>query len=293
MDHSELIDKFLSIRTWKGEGGRAPHKPLLLLYALGKLLTGETEFPFKELEPEVRRLLQDFGPPRRSHHPEYPFWRLQKDSIWEVAGSDAVQENQSGDVSSQMLLDAGACGQFKSDITRRLARDPQLVRKLVISLLEHNFPETIHEDILQAIGVDLADFEETKTKRSPGFREKVMQAYEYRCAICGFDVRLGHFPVGLEAAHIKWHVAGGPDAEENGLALCALHHKLFDRGAFTLSKENIVLVSDRANGTESFQQWLMKYHGKRISPPQRERYQPDLNFVSWHTREVFQGTFRE
>ena len=37
--------------------------------------------------------------------------------------------------------------------------------------------------------------------------------------------------LGIEAAHIKWHQAGGPDTEDNGLALCTLHHKRFDRGA--------------------------------------------------------------
>lgn len=93
----------------------------------------------------------------------------------------------------------------------------------------------MHEDILQAIGFDLEDERQSeKRNRSPNFRENVLRAYEYRCAVCGFDVRMGHYPVGLEAAHIKWHQAGGPDIEVNGLALCALHHKLFDRGGIHL-----------------------------------------------------------
>lgn len=29
-------------------------------------------------------------------------------------------------------------------------------------------------------------------------------------AVCGFDVRLDHFPIALEAAHIKWHTDGAP-----------------------------------------------------------------------------------
>ncbi len=39
----------------------------------------------------------------------------------------------------------------------------------------------------------------------------------------------------IEAAHIKWHQAGGPDIEQNGIALCSMHHKLFDRGVFTIT----------------------------------------------------------
>ena len=62
-------------------------------------------------------------------------------------------------------------------------------------------------------------------------------------------MRLGRIvPVALEAAHIKWRQAGGPDLEVNGLALCSLHHKLFDRGAFTLSNQLVILVSDDAHG---------------------------------------------
>lgn len=36
--------------------------------------------------------------------------------------------------------------------------------------------------------------------------------------------------VGLEAAHIKWKQFGGPCEIPNGLALCAIHHKAFDKG---------------------------------------------------------------
>ncbi len=132
-----------------------------------------------------------------------------------------------------------------------------------------------------------------KRKRSSDFRDNVLRAYEYRCAICGFDVRMGHHPVALEAAHIKWHVAGGPDIEVNGLALCSLHHKLFDRGAFTISKQLEIIVSDRANGTQGFSEWLMQYHGARVGHPQSTKYVPDNNYLMWHTKEVFQGKNRE
>jgi len=36
------------------------------------------------LEPDLERLLFEFGPPRKAYHPEYPFWRLQNDGVWEV-----------------------------------------------------------------------------------------------------------------------------------------------------------------------------------------------------------------
>ena len=47
---------------------------------------------------------------------------------------------------------------------------------------------------------------------------------------------LGRYPVGIEAAHIRWHSQQGPDEITNALALCALHHTLFDLNYFPLKK---------------------------------------------------------
>src|SRR5262245_29078361 len=71
--------------------------------------------------------------------------------------------------------------------------------------------------------------------------------------LCGFDVKLGTVAIALDAAHIRWHQEGGPDAESNGLALCALHHKVFDLGAFTVAG-GVLVVSDQANGSTGFQE---------------------------------------
>lgn len=113
-------------------------------------------------------------------------------------------------------------------------------------------------------------------------RTKVLRAYEYKCAICGFDVHIDMNPIALEAAHIKWHNAGGPDDEINGLALCFLHHKLFDRGAFTLTDNFEIMVSDRVFVSCGFNEWPMAFHGKRINPPKGTSYLPSLEFCDWH-----------
>jgi putative restriction endonuclease len=106
-------------------------------------------------------------------------------------------------------------------------------------------------------------------------------------------VRLGHILVGVEAAHIQWHQAGGPDEENNGLALCSMHHKLFDRGVFTIDHETRrFLVSDQANGNGGFEEWLMKYHGQSIRMPIAPDYQPKVSYLQWHFKEVFRGNKR-
>ena len=125
---------------------------------------------------------------------------------------------------------------------------------------------------------------------------KILTAYEFRCAVTGWDLRVGHALAGLEAAHIFWHVAGGPATERNGIALNALHHKLFDLGVFTLSLEDeipLVLVSRLSNGSDAVRSMLLDYHRKPIRPPQDPDWLPDREFIRWHQREVFKGEPRK
>jgi putative restriction endonuclease len=89
-----------------------------------------------------------------------------------------------------------------------------------------------------------------------------------------------------------WHQAGGPDVEVNGLVLCATHHKLFDLGAFTISEELQMLVSDEVNGLGA-EEWLIQHHGKALLPPQKKQFYPEPEFLQWHVKEVFKGGYRD
>jgi putative restriction endonuclease len=71
----------------------------------------------------------------------------------------------------------------------------------------------------------------------------VLQAWDRQCAFCGYDGQLAAASVGIDAAHVRWFAFDGPDALDNGLALCVLHHKLFDLGVLGLDRRLRVLVS--------------------------------------------------
>src|SRR4051812_17295332 len=71
----ETLRRFRHLNVWKRGDIRAPHKPLLVLLALGRLQAGSDRLlPFEEIEQPLSRLLEDFGPPRKSPHPELPFF---------------------------------------------------------------------------------------------------------------------------------------------------------------------------------------------------------------------------
>jgi putative restriction endonuclease len=297
MQPDELREKLNTIKMWQRGGERAPHKPLLLLYALGRLTRGEPRLMrYEQVKDDLKKLLHEFGPYRQNHSPSYPFVRLSNDGVWEISGVASLKTTKNW--SDRELLDNQTEGGFTDPVFNLLKSDSKLVSEVAIDILKKNFPDTLHEDILLQIGLDLEytdnQLVETtaRAKRNPEFRNRILSAYEYRCAVCGFNVRLGDTLVAVEAAHIKWHQAGGPDREQNGIALCSLHHKLFDRGVFTLNDSMLFQVAENAHGTAGMDEWLMRYHGQEIRKPQSPDYYPENIFINWHVKEVFRGPAR-
>jgi hypothetical protein len=86
-----LLERIGRLRRWARDGEAAPHKPLLLLLALERLRQGLPRLaPFTEIEPPLRELLNQFGRQPDHGHPEYPFWRLQADDLWEIPDAAAL-----------------------------------------------------------------------------------------------------------------------------------------------------------------------------------------------------------
>ncbi len=121
-------------------------------------------------------------------------------------------------------------------------------------------------------------------------RELVLTAYEYRCAFCGYDGRIGVVPVGLEAAHVRWWAFGGPDDIDNGLCLCSLHHKLFDKGVLGVGEDQRILVSQHFVGHSSAARaHVTALAGRPLVGPQPAAPPVAASHRTWHTHQVFHG----
>ena len=295
MTREEVIDAFSRLAMWARRGVRAPHKPLLVLYAIGQLLQGKDGVGFRDAEPHLTDLLRTFGPPRQTQHPEDPFWRLRTDGVWEVQGL-RPRTTAAGGARIVDLRRNDNIGRFSEEIQAAFREDLRLALDVALLMLEAHFPSSMHDEILSAVGLDASFIERSagqargtgqERQRDPAFREQVLIAYEYSCAVCRMDIRLDEKSLALDAAHIKWHAAGGPDIVPNGLALCSLHHRVSDKGGLTVDRDLLIRISERVMGTTGRQEALLRFNREPLLRPQRIEQVPKCEFLDWHQRNVF------
>lgn len=305
-----ILRRFVDLRIFQRGERRAVHKPLLILLALARLEHGKPRLiDYADLDAPLKRLLTEFGPSSAPGSRHYPFWHLRTDGLWELQGPSEILDRPAAATPNLGELRAlHVAGGFAPDLHERLRRDTALRHTLVRRLLDAHFPSSLHEDIAAELGLylhsemavqdareDSPSYTVTRARRrDPRFRERVLRAYEFRCCVCGFDLRIGQLSAGLEAAHIQWHTANGPDIESNGLALCALHHKLFDLGGFTVVPDTYsVVFSQHATASESTRQRLLAHHGAGMLLPQSKDYYPAHGFLRWHEQQVFKRPGRD
>jgi putative restriction endonuclease len=278
---------------------RAPHKPLLLLLALAAVQRGESRLmKYDEIHRKLERLLRDFGPQRKSLHPEYPFWRLQNDGeFWDISEREqAIAERgeriRTGDVPPKVLRKVNAHGGFTPQVHSALTDKRSLVNDLVTSIIKEHFPASYHADLLNSVGMPAFANGRTSAERNPKFRDDIVRLYEHECAMCGFDGRLGFSVLALEAAHIMWHALGGPDEPNNGILLCSIHHKAFDRGAIGLTNDCRIKVSQHVQGGSRVIHLITELAGNPLKMPIEKDMCPAEEFIEWHNNEVFRGPSR-
>ncbi len=290
-----LLDAIDNLNIWKQGDKRAPHKPLLLLYALAEQVRNpDARFEFFRIEENIDQLLNDFYKsfPGRRHHVNDPFWRLRGDGIWKVESDGIIRETSSGGAYVSDLRKYNATGSFSKGVVQEIRNNPEVALQAARKLLNEHFPESLHQDILETVGLDYKtisakEYISKKTKRDSTFRQKVLHAYGYSCAVCGFNLRMKTLPVGLEAAHIKWHQHGGPDAENNGLALCATHHKLLDSGVLALSDNYQIILSEWIFDPDRKNSFIREHHNREIRLPRNSNHLPKMDYIRWHRKEVF------
>jgi len=115
------------------------------------------------------------------------------------------------------------------------------------------------------------------------FANQVKTNYRNRCAICNISTKA--FLIGSHI--IPWSKNKNIRLDpSNGISLCVLHDKLFDKGYITLDEDLRVLVSSEVYKDEALTEYVEKIENKKIKKPVKQ--EPKAEYISYHREVIFQ-----
>lgn len=125
--------------------------------------------------------------------------------------------------------------------------------------------------------------------RDATFRLEVCRAYEDKCAVTGLRIINGGGRAEVQAAHIKPVAVGGPDVVQNGIALSATVHWLFDRHLISIDENHRLLIAHNRVPSELRNLFRPEHQGLHL--PSDRKLWPHPAFLAHH-REAFAGGMR-
>lgn len=167
------------------------------------------------------------------------------------------------------IVGAGLAGTLDAREALRLGLDPGQLDPATAALLAAPPAERRVEQVLL-----------NRKVRDAAFRRAVLAAYDDTCAVTGLRIVNGGGRAEAQAAHI-WPVEeGGPDVVQNGIALSATVHWLFDRHLVSIAEDWRLLVSH--NKVPAELRALFSRHQDRIRLPADRRLWPHPAFLARH-----------
>ncbi len=269
--------------------GSALKKPLLLLLVLSKIESGavrENRFHFSEIRGALSDLIRRYGgrPTRSGPKPEQPFTHMRTSGFWHLTTQRGYGGRETALVSD--LMGPKSYAALQPDLYDLLWRSKEARAQAFQHILERWWPESIHEEIRDELGM-----EETQSRtitRSAQFVDEVLESYRFTCSFCGFHAMLNRQAVGVDACHIRWHSAGGPNIAANGIALCKLHHWAFDKGIMTLDSEMRICTASAFVIHSDGGLPLHSLSGKALFFEPRAAL-PGAVYLQWHRANVYLG----
>lgn len=169
------------------------------------------------------------------------------------------------------------------------------------SMIGLGFEKTLHVSVAEQFGLPSAPIDEfrqslqeppqervwkieqsltNRVVRDVNFRRQVCDAYKGRCAFTRLSVFDDFGQPECQAAHIWPVMSGGPDIVQNGIALSATVHWLFDRHLLSLTDDHKITIRD--DGMANRLATLGIYEGKTILLPSDRAQWPHPTFIRKH-----------
>lgn len=304
---------------------RTPHKPFLLLIIIEMLDCGElseNHIPFEAIEkkkPFFAALIAVFNSLngtnwRPSIH--NPFFHLKTNGFWHLDPIELQARHAGNTPSASQLRNMRAAAKVDANLFLLLAIPDYraILRQTLISSYFSEMRDAVERVIAEyrdisyahiAAGIeaysqqliqdtqhpfliqrDVASIQTEAPVRSAGFRQAVMQIYDYTCAVCALNIRASSGESVTDAAHIIPFSVSYNDDIRNGMSLCRLHHWAFDAGLISVSETYQVIVSPAMTEHGPTASMLARLRDRQIWLPRGEECRPAPEALAWHRQTV-------
>jgi len=235
-------------------GARKRHRPLTLLWAIGRAARGKPRLRrWESTHRELGRLIEEFGLEDDRPIPESSVLWLHHHGLWDLPGHTDVPA--AGDRHAQQWMKEHQPDSGLLPWAYELVTDREDVRaQIVVRLLGAYFHGVDHNRLLARVGLDAVSSPASRREmiveriiRDSLLSEQIKGAHDFHCQICGDRLPL-HRGFYAEGAHIRplGKPHNGPDEPGNLLCLCPNHHVLLDRGMIAIQAD--LTVMDTASG---------------------------------------------
>jgi len=148
MTNSEILNLFSSINCARLGDGYAPHKPILILLLLERILNGHANsFSFAEIDHDLKKWLEKYGSNNASNTRNEPFWRLKNDGVWDITAPSELS-SLSGTPTPKQLIEANVSAQLKDDLYQRIRNNPDLIAEIAKCLVTRFVSEALQSSLL-------------------------------------------------------------------------------------------------------------------------------------------------
>ena len=138
-----LLSRACNLKMWRKGVTTAPHKPVLLIYALSKCAPGQpTTMSYCSVVAALTPVLKVLQGNRPVVEPRYPFWRLQRDGLWQVTADSPMKKRRGNtDPLHSELVEKNAYGGLPHHIYEMLATDRMFRDRVIRLVLERYFSD--------------------------------------------------------------------------------------------------------------------------------------------------------
>jgi putative restriction endonuclease len=296
---------------------RAPHKPILMLSIFDLFDQGELTTNFVTLSHELADVFASYlelaMPSARVVRLFLPFFHMKNDGFWQpiphpgkemelnaiqqIAGTGQLRKTVLGGQFDTELYEL-ICVKEARDILREAVINTYFDKTLQPVLLEqartnigaHQYSlELLKQARGEAASIAQSDDGTRQRVRDHGFRKAVVTAYDHRCVLCGIRLMTYEGRTAATAAHIvPWSVSHNDDPR-NGLCLCRLCHWSFDVGLTSITTAYRIRLSTQLNEAGNMPGYLSTLNDRPIFEPAEEVFNPDVDALKWHIKQVFLG----